>query len=187
MAAAPPEHTRNLTDRRMRPVSSPALHTYLEGADPAATKLLTSLDESIRAACPDLDVAIKYGILMYGLRGDWRTWICALQATKKGVSLKFLYGVLLDDPLRVLRSGSSVLMSWDFGTAEVFVCPSVRQYVAEAVAKYDQYKATAPQVLEASRGPRRRARPGRSRRRSNRPGLSTSARVLILLCRPLLL
>src|SRR5664279_4804938 len=53
----------------MRPVSSPALHTYLEGADPGATKLLTSLDESIRAACPDLDVAIKYGILMYGLRG----------------------------------------------------------------------------------------------------------------------
>ena len=132
-------------------MSSPALDTYLEGADPAAAKLLTSLDESIRAACTDLDVAIKYGILMYGLRGDWRTWVCALQATKKGVSLKFLYGVLLDDPLRVLRPGSSVLMSWDFGTAEVIDAASVLQYVAEAAAKYDQYKAAAPQVLEASR------------------------------------
>ena len=132
-------------------MSSPALATYLHGADPAAVPLLTSLDESLRTACPDFDVAIKYGILMYGLRGDWRTWVCALQATKKGVSLKFLYGVLLDDPLRVLRSGSSVLMSWDFGTAEVFDAASVRQYVAEAVAKYDQYKATASQVLEASR------------------------------------
>ena len=132
-------------------MSSPALDTYLEGADPAATKLLTSLDESIRAACPDLDVAIKYGILMYGLRGDWRTWVCALQATKKGVSLKFLYGVLLDDPLRVLRSGSSVLMSWDLGMAEVVNAASVRSYVSEAVSKYEQYKTTAPQVLEARR------------------------------------
>ena len=78
-------------------MSSPALATYLHGADPAAVPLLTSLDESLRTACADFDVAIKYGILFYGLHGDWRTWVCALQATKKGVSLKFLYGVLLDE------------------------------------------------------------------------------------------
>src|SRR5689334_13570937 len=89
-------------------VSTSALATYLASADPAAAPLVRSLDENIRTAAPELDVAIKYGILMYGLRGDWRTWICAVQVTKKGVSLKFLYGVLLDDPLGVLRSGSSV-------------------------------------------------------------------------------
>ena len=132
-------------------MSSPALDTYLEGVDPAAAPLLTSLDGTLRTACPDFDVAIKYGILMYGLHGDWRTWVCALQATKKGVSLKFLYGVLLDDPLSALRPGSSVLMSWDLGMAEVVNAASVRSYVAEAVSKYDQYRATAPQVLEASR------------------------------------
>jgi hypothetical protein len=132
-------------------VNTPALETYLAGADPAAAPLVTSLDEIIRTAGPELDVAIKYGILMYGLNGDWRTWVCALQATKKGVSLKFLYGVLLDDPLGVLRAGSSVLMSWDIGTADVVDAASVRSYVCEAVAKYDLYKATAPQVLEASR------------------------------------
>ncbi len=141
-------------------MNTPALETYLAGADPASAPLVRSLDENIRTAAPELDVAIKYGILMYGLHADWRTWICAVQATKKGVSLKFLYGVLLDDPLGVLRSGSSVLMSWDFGTAEEVDSASVRSYVAEAVGKYDQYKATAPQVLEASRAaakaPRRR-------------------------------
>ena len=143
-------------------MGNPALASYLAGADPAAAPLLISLDESLRTACPDFDVAIKYGILMYGLRGDWRTWICALQATKKGVSLKFLYGVLLDDPLGVLRSGSSVLMSWDFGSDQVVDAASVRGYVADAVAKYDQYKATAPQVLEASRAAAKARRPGRS-------------------------
>lgn len=136
-------------------MSSPALETYLAGADPAATALVRSLDESIRVAGPDLGVAIKYGILMYGLHGDWRTWVCALQAAKKGVSLKFLYGVLLDDPLGVLRSGSSVLMSWDFRMADVIDAASVRGYVSEAVSKYEQYKATAPQVLEASRAARK--------------------------------
>ena len=54
------------------------------------------------------------------------------------------------------------LMSWDFGTAEVFDAASVRQYVAEAVAKYDQYKTTAPQVLEASRAASKARKPGRS-------------------------
>ena len=138
-----------------------ALETYLAGADPAAAGLVTSLDESIRTSFPDLDVAIKYGILMYGLDGDWRTWVCAVQATKKGVSLKFLYGVLLDDPLGVLRSGSSVLMSWDFGMTDVIDPASVRSYVSEAVRKYEQYKATAPQVLEASRAAANARKPDR--------------------------
>ena len=124
--------------------------------------LLTSLDETLRTACPEFDVAIKYGILMYGLHGDWRTWVCALQATKKGVSLKFLYGVLLDDPLSALRPGSSVLMSWDFGMAEVIDAGSVRSYVSEAVSKYDRYKATAAQVLEASRAAAKAPKPRKS-------------------------
>ena len=140
-------------------MSSPALDTYLEGADPAATKLLTSLDESIRAACPDLDVAIKYGILMYGLRGDWRTWVCALQATKKGVSLKFLYGVLLDDPLRVLRSGSSAdeLGLRDGRGFRLGVCPSVRRRGGGQVRPVqDDSTAGArgePSGLEGAQGP----------------------------------
>ena len=44
-----------------------------------------------------------------------------------------------------------MLKSWYIGTAEVVDAASVRSFVSEAVAKYDQYKATAPQVLAASR------------------------------------
>ena len=54
----------------------------------------------------------------------------------------------------MLRSGSSVLMSWDFKTGDVIDAATVRTYVSEAVAKYDRYKSTAPQVLEASRAGR---------------------------------
>ena len=120
---------------------------------------MTALDGVVRKVRPDLDVAIKYGILMYALRGDWRTWVCAIDATKKGVGLRFLYGVLLEDPRGVLRAGSSVLKTWDFAFDDVVDSAAVGAYVAEAVAKYDDYKANAREVLAASRAG---AKPGRS-------------------------
>jgi hypothetical protein len=39
----------------------------------------------------------EYKTLMYALHSDFRTWVCAIDATKKGVCLRFLYGVVLDD------------------------------------------------------------------------------------------
>jgi hypothetical protein len=66
--------------------------------------------------------------------------------------------VILDDPRRVLRSGTSVLTSWDFAFDDVVDREAVGAYVREAVAKYGDYKANAREVLEGSRAA---ARPGR--------------------------
>ena len=125
--------------------------TYLAGVDPAAWPVVVALDGVIREAHPGFDVAIKYRILMYALHGDWRTWVCAIDASRKSVGLRFLYGVLLDDPLRVLRAGSSVLETWDFAFDEVVDRAAVGAYVREAVARYDEYKANTREILEASR------------------------------------
>jgi hypothetical protein len=102
-------------------------------------------------------------MLMYTLSGDRRTWVCAIGATKKGVSLRFLYGVLLDDPRRVLRGGTSVLMSWDFGFGDPVDAAAVGEYVAEALRRYDEYKANTREVLEASRAAAKVGRPRRAR------------------------
>lgn len=128
-----------------------ALETYLAGVDASATPHLIALDNAIRKAHPGFDVAIKYGILMYALDGDWRTWVCALSAGTKGVALRFLYGVLLDDPRHVLRAGSSVLKTWDFAFDDRIDPAAVGAYVTEAVAKYSAYKANSTKVLAASR------------------------------------
>ena len=144
-------------------MSTDELDTYLAGADPAAAPVLTALDRAIRAAHPGFDVAIKYRILLYALEGDWRTWVCALDASRKGVCLRFLYGVLLDDPRHVLRAGSSVLKTWDFAVDDIVDPAAVGAYVSEAVARYGRYKADAPAILAASRaaaGPSRRPRAG---------------------------
>ena len=142
-----------------------ALETYLAGIDPRASRVVTSLDGAIRSAHPDFDVAIKYRILMYALRGDWRTWVCAIDVTTKGVCLRFLYGVLLDDPLEVLRAGSSVLKTWDLGFDDDVDLAAVGAYVCEAVARYGQYKESFAAVLDATRT----ATKGRASRRGD-PG-----------------
>jgi hypothetical protein len=97
-------------------------------------------------------------MLMYALGGDWRHWVCAIGETNKGVALRFLYGVLLDDPRGILRSGSSVLKTWDFGLDDVVDRAAVGAYVTEAVGRYGEYKANAAEVLEANRAA---AKPGR--------------------------
>jgi hypothetical protein len=140
------------------PVNSSALETYLAGVDRAAAPLVIALDGAVRNAHPDFAVAVKYKILMYALHGDWRYWICAIDATKKGVCLRFLYGVLLDDPRGILRAGSSVLKTWDFGFDDVVDPQAVGAYVAEAVSRYDEYKAHAREVLEESRAAARAGR-----------------------------
>ena len=132
-------------------MTSEALKAYLKGVDPRAKPLVIDLDEAIRKVHPDLDVAIKYGLLMYALHGDWRTWVCAIGAGNSGVALRFLYGVLLDDPRHVLRSGSSVLMTWDFAFIDAVDPEAVGAYVVEAVARYDEYKANASKILKESR------------------------------------
>ena len=46
---------------------------------------------------------------------------------------------------------SRVLKTWDFGLDDVIDRLGVSAYIAEAVARYDEYKADTARVLNASR------------------------------------
>jgi hypothetical protein len=132
-------------------VSRSILEEYLGNlVDPRGERVVRELDRVIIATQPDLDVAIKYKILMYGLKGDFHTWVCAINSGRRRVSLNFLYGVMLDDPRKVLRGGSSVLMSWDFEFDEEIDATAVGAYVAEAVRKNGDYKANRQAVQDAA-------------------------------------
>jgi hypothetical protein len=143
---------------------STALEAYLTEVDQAATPALTRLDHVITRTYPDFAVAVRYRLLMYAVGNDWRHWVCAISPTKRGVSLRFLYGVMMSDPRRVLRGGTANLMSWDFGRDEAIDEAGVREYVAEAVALYPQFRANAKEVNEAARAAaQERGRPRRPR------------------------
>lgn len=130
-------------------MSSPALQTYLDrltGRDVEAEPTLRALDAAIVAAEPTFLVAVKYKILMYALPGDWRHWVCAISANRGGTALRFLYGVLLDDPRGVLRPGSSTLMTWDFQNDDAVDAAAVGGYVRDALDRLDYFRANSKQV-----------------------------------------
>ncbi|MFO0745413.1 MAG: DUF1801 domain-containing protein [Myxococcota bacterium] len=139
-----------MSRRASSPAASP-LNAYLAAIDAASAPLVVALDAAVRAAHPGFDVAVKYKLLMYALGGDYRTWVCAVNGTPKGACLRFLYGVMLDDPQRVLRAGTSVLKTWDFAVGDEVDAAAVGAYVRQAVERYAAYKADAPAILEASR------------------------------------
>jgi hypothetical protein len=125
------------------------LKEYLASlVDPRGEPVVRECDRIIRKAHPGFDVAIKYKILMYGLNGDFHTWVCAINSGRRRVSLNFLYGVMLDDPRKVLRGGTSVLMSWDFDFDEAVDAAAVGAYVAEAVARNEDYKVNRQAVQD---------------------------------------
>jgi len=132
-------------------MSNPVLEEYIASlVDPRGEPVVRVLDRIIRATRPDLEAAIKYKILMYGLNGDFHTWVCAINAGRRRVSVNFLYGVMLEDTRHVLRAGSSVLMSWDFDFDEEVDPAAVAAYVAEAAAKNEDYKANRQAVQDVA-------------------------------------
>lgn len=128
-------------------MSDSVLDDYIGSlVDPRGEPVVRELDRIIRKAHPGFEAAIKYKILMYGLDRDFHTWVCAINAGRKRVSLNFLYGVMLDDPHKVLRGGTSVLMSWDFDFDEAVDPAAVGAYVAEAAKRKGEYVANRQAV-----------------------------------------
>ncbi|WP_164704517.1 DUF1801 domain-containing protein [Blastococcus litoris] len=127
------------------------LEEYLALYDEAAGRLFVELDGAIRAAAPELDSAIKYRLLSYTVERDWRHWVCAVNATKSAVCLRFLWGVLLDDPLGVLRPGTSTLMTWDIPRGGEIDTAAVGGYVREALDRREHFLANADEISAAAR------------------------------------
>jgi hypothetical protein len=82
---------------------------------------------------------------------DWRHWVCAVNATKSAVCLRFLWGVLLDDPLLVLRPGTSTLMTWDIPRGGAVDTAAVGSYVREALATRDHFLAHDREISAEAR------------------------------------
>ncbi len=120
---------------------NPARDTYIAGIDPAFVPAVLALDRAVMAADVPFDIAIKYKMLTYTLNRDFRRWICAIDVTRKAFHLRFLYGVLLDDPRGILRAGTSTLKTIDFKSIEDIDPQLVTDYVKEAVSRLETFKA----------------------------------------------
>ena len=127
------------------------LEEYRTTVDDAAADTLRTLDAAIRAAAPELELAIKYRMPLYTLERRWKQWVVGLSVTKDAVNLRFLWGVLLDDPLGVLRPGTSTLMTWDFPRGADVDADAVGRYVREALDKRDHFLANEETISAEAR------------------------------------
>ncbi|RLK53791.1 DUF1801 domain-containing protein [Actinokineospora cianjurensis] len=123
---------------------------YADRHTPAEAAAVLALHEAVLAAA-GLDVAVKYGLLMYTVDGGWKHWVAGINVTRKGACLRFLWGVLLDDPLGVLRAGTATLMTWDIPIGTEIDTAQVGAYVREAVAKRDYFKANSDEVAAVAK------------------------------------
>jgi hypothetical protein len=127
------------------------LEEYASTVDDAAARTLRELDAAVRAAAPELEMAIKYRMPTYTLDGRWRHWVVALSVTKAAVNLRFLWGVLLADPLGVLRPGTSTLMTWDFPRGAAVDTAAVASYVQDALEQRAHFLAHDKEISAAAR------------------------------------
>jgi hypothetical protein len=115
---------------------------YIATQDPSWAGAVRALDAAVMAGGPDLTSRISYRMLMYTLGTHKKHWVCAIGTTSRSIVVRFLYGVMLDDPHGRLRAGSSTLQSLDFATPGEVDAQLVTEYVAEAVAKFDAFLAS---------------------------------------------
>ena len=125
----------------MTKMGKAARNAYLETVDSRLAPIVMALDRAILAGRPDLDVAVKYRMLMYGVAADFRHWVCAIGASNDKVYLRFLYGVRLSAPAGTLRPGSTTMGTIDLTSSKDVDGQLVGELVNQAVARVAEAKA----------------------------------------------
>jgi hypothetical protein len=109
--------------------------TFLNDLQPELRSVASSIRETVLAACPKLEEAIKWRRLTFTLAGNWHHWICGIGASKKGVALYFHKGALLSDPHRLLSGDGKYTRLIPGDAFDRMDLKALRQLMADAVAK----------------------------------------------------
>lgn len=83
---------------------------------------------------PKMQSAVKWRIVMYSPDGKWMKFVCAIDAGKHNVFLRFLDGTHMKDAAEKFRYGRATMAMWDIGFTEPFDEKLVARYVSEAMA-----------------------------------------------------
>jgi hypothetical protein len=105
---------------------------FLRMKDESMHSQLEIVNAAVIKAVPKIDAAIKWKMYMYSFDAKWMNPLCAIDTTKKGISLRLWPGEQLSDPLGVLRFGSSDMGSWDIPLDAKIKPADITKYVREA-------------------------------------------------------
>ena len=131
-------------------MTHPALQEYLSTIHPDFVPLVEAVDEVLSGEV-GLEPAIKWKQPTYAFQGDYHHWICAVAVTKKGVSLRFHFGSLLQDEDGVLRAETSKFMrSIDYRSLADINREQLSAYAREALSRLDYFKANWKEIQQGS-------------------------------------
>jgi hypothetical protein len=96
-----------------------AVEAWLDKLSPAQQEQSQKLATAVHMANGSIAEAIKWRRLTFTVDDNWHHWLCAVAITKRGASLVFHKGVLLEDPAGLLRGKSRYLreIPYDEATA----------------------------------------------------------------------
>ena len=114
-------------------MSSAALNSYLKTVPKVSHATLRKLEKIIMSAEPKMQSAVKWRIVMYSPNEKWMKFVCAIDAGKHNVFLRFLDGTHMKDTAGKFRYGKATMATWDIGFSEPFDEKLVARYVSEAM------------------------------------------------------
>ena len=109
------------------------VEAWLHKWSPAQQEQARDLAAAVRAADEAVAEAIKWGRLTFTVDDNWHHWLCAVAVTKRGVSLVFHKGSLLEDPADLLQGEGRYLRQIPYDQAATHP-EAVTALIREAIA-----------------------------------------------------
>ena len=82
---------------------APEVAEHIAKEAPHHQEVIRALMDAIFQTDPGIEEAIKWNRITFTVGGNWHHWLCGIDVTKRGVTLMFHKGVLLNDPSGVLQ------------------------------------------------------------------------------------
>lgn len=121
---------RSVITEFLEPVPNPLRET--------AEKIILGITENFK----ELDYAVKWHQLTFGINRDFHHWICAVRPSQKSIGLVFHFGGLLEDKDQLFLKGESIFFrKLEYKDPESVDFQAIEYFIKQALSRLDYFKA----------------------------------------------
>lgn len=120
----------------------PVVLEFLKPIHDPHLEIAQTIIDMILVNYKELDYAIKWKRLTFGINQDFHHWLFAIQPTKNSIGIVFHFGGLLEDENKVFSKGeSNFLRKLEFRTVDAVDWKTIEYFIEQAVLKLPYFKA----------------------------------------------
>ena len=114
---------------------------FLKSIDTPYLEVAEKIIDMIIVNYKNLDYAIKWKRLTFGVNRDFHYWLFAIQPTKNSVGIVFHFGGLLEDKNQIFMKGESIfLRKLEYKSLESVDWNTIDYFIEQALSKLDYFK-----------------------------------------------